>query len=81
MGLPRTCAARRLRQNINNGEKLVTRLSIFLRKWNFEVLRNVTFSCSNFLTFNINRNGDVMGKKDDAIDNTGNPLMTSFVST
>jgi hypothetical protein len=32
-----------LRQNINNVEKLVTRLSIFLRKWNFEVLRNVTF--------------------------------------
>jgi LytS/YehU family sensor histidine kinase len=48
MVLPRTCAARHLRQNTDNAEKLVTRLSIFLRKWNFEVLRNITFPVPAF---------------------------------
>jgi hypothetical protein len=48
MGLTRKCAARKLRQNTNNAEKLVTRLSIFLRKWNFEVLRNITYPVPGF---------------------------------
>ena len=38
------------------------------------------FSCSSFFIANINRDGDIMGEKDDAIDNTGFSLMTSFVS-
>jgi len=48
MGLPRNCAARQLIQTTNNAEKLVISLSIFLRKWNFEVLINITFPVPAF---------------------------------
>jgi hypothetical protein len=63
MVLPRTCAARRLRQNINNAEKLVTRLSTFLRKWNFEVLRNVTFPVPGFSHLILTAMGISWGKR------------------